>query len=98
MTLQEFKKTLADSNPPTGLNSLLQAMWYDGKGNWEMAHNIAQEVHSKEGSWIHAYLHRKEGDDGNASYWYHKAGEKFPTVALEKEWEELIERFLISDF
>jgi hypothetical protein len=94
MTLQEFKKTLSGSNPPAGLSPLLQALWYDGKGNWEMAHNIAQDIHSKEGSLIHAYLHRKEGDEGNAGYWYHTAGEKFPTVSLEREWEMMVEKLI----
>jgi hypothetical protein len=94
MTLQEFRKTLTDDHPPTGLSSLLKAMWYDGKDDWEMAHNIAQDIHSKEGSLIHAYLHRKEGDDGNAGYWYARAGEKFPTTSLEKEWEFITTRFL----
>lgn len=98
MTLPEFKKSLGHSKPPEGLSSALQAMWYDGKGNWEMAHNIAQDLHTKEGSWIHAYLHRKEGDEGNAEYWYHRAGEKFPTVSLENEWEQLTEQFLITNF
>ena len=98
MTLREFKNSLTSTKPPDGLNSALQAMWYDGKGDWETAHNIAQDLHTKQGSWIHAYLHRKEGDEGNAGYWYHRAGEKFPTVSLEKEWEELTERFLILDF
>ena len=64
-------------------------LWYDGKGDWETSHNIAQDIHSPEGSWIHAYLHRKEGDTGNASYWYHRAGRPMPGSTLEKEWEDI---------
>lgn len=69
-------------------------MWYDGKDNWEEAHNLAQDIHTTEGSWVHAYLHRKEGDLGNASYWYHRAGRTMPTLSLEKEWEEIVNAFL----
>lgn len=89
MTLQEFNQSLTNISPPKELSDLLQAMWYDAKGDWENSHNIAQQIHSKEGSWIHAYLHRKEGDDGNASYWYAKAGKKFPPTSLQDEQEEI---------
>jgi hypothetical protein len=96
MTLQEFKASLKFTAPPTELNALLQAMWYDGKGDWEASHNLAQDIHTKEGSWVHAYLHRKEGDAGNAAYWYARAGRKMPSVKLEEEWDlickELIEQ------
>lgn len=76
----------------------MQALWFDGKGDWEAAHNIAQDIHSNSGSLIHAYLHRKEGDEGNAGYWYARAGETYPNVSLQEEWEHLVERFLISNF
>ena len=69
-------------------------MWYDGKGDWHKAHDIAQDIHTREGSWIHAYLHRKEGDLSNAQYWYHRANQKMPTYDLSKEWEELVIAFL----
>jgi len=94
MTLQEFKQSLSFNTPPDGLGDLLEALWYDGKGKWEKSHNIVQDINSKEGSWIHAYLHRKEGDTGNASYWYHRAGKNMPNVSLEEEWEDLINYFL----
>jgi hypothetical protein len=94
MTLQEFKTTLTQSSPPASINKLLQAMWFDAKDDWEAAHNIAQEIHTREGSWIHAYLHRKEGDTGNASYWYHKANKNLPRVSLTQEWEDIVTDFL----
>ena len=94
MTLATFKASLANDSPPSGLNPLLQALWYDGKGDWEMAHNVAQEIHTDNGSWVHAYLHRKEGDKSNASYWYHMAGKPFPTVSLDDEWENLVTGFV----
>ena len=90
MTLTDFKASLIKDSPPDGLSPLLQSLWYDAKGNWETAHDIAQEIHTDNGSWIHAYLHRKEGDTGNASYWYHMAHKPFPTVTLDKEWEDLV--------
>ena len=89
MTLQEFKASLSSDVPPRGISNLLEAMWYEGKGDWERSHNIAQDIHSKDGSWIHAYLHRKEGDDGNAAYWYARAGRKMPSVPLEDEWNSI---------
>ena len=89
MTLDEFKKSTKDESPPSGLSPLLKAMWYDAKGNWESAHNLAQDVHTTDGSWIHAYLHRKEGDIGNASYWYHRANQPVSHKSLSEEWEEI---------
>ena len=94
MTLQEFKASLDSSQPPKGISKLLEAMWYKGKGDWETSHNIAQDIHSKEGSWIHAYLHRKEGDEGNAAYWYARAGRKMPSVGLAEEWDAICEELL----
>ena len=94
MTIDDFKKTLSASEPPRGINPLLQALWYDAKGDWSASHNIAQEIDTKDGSWVHGYLHRKEGDDGNAGYWYRKAGKEFPKVSLEEEWREIVKSLL----
>jgi hypothetical protein len=94
MTVQELKATINHAKPPPELGLLLQSLWYDAKGDWESAHNIAQDVNSDDGSWVHAYLHRKEGDAGNASYWYHRAKRQIPTYTLEKEWEEITAYFL----
>jgi hypothetical protein len=98
MTPDEFYKSLSQQLPPVHLSPFLEALWYDRKGNWEKAHSIAQEIHSLNGSWIHAYLHRKEGDTGNASYWYHMADKPYPTVELDEEWEQLVERFLVGEY
>ena len=94
MTLEDFKSSLKNPNPPDGLTPLLKALWYDGKNNWEMAHNVAQDINTDEGSWVHAYLHRKEGDLGNAEHWYRRGGRKMPQVSLEREWEEVVNEFL----
>ncbi|MBX2901086.1 MAG: hypothetical protein KF775_15640 [Cyclobacteriaceae bacterium] len=93
MTLSEFKKSLAEQQPPP-VAVLLQAMWYQGKGDWERAHNLAQDVHTPDGSWIHAYLHRVEGDTSNARYWYHRANRKMPDVSLKDEWDEIVKEML----
>lgn len=94
MTLQEFKSSLSEATLPDNLSTLLQSLWHDGRGDWEAAHNLAQDVSSGDGSWVHAYLHRKEGDTANASYWYHRAKRKMPAYSLEKEWEEIVAYFL----
>ena len=94
MTITEFRDSLKQSSPPSQLSNLLQALWYDAKGDWEAAHNVAQDIRSKEGSWIHAYLHRKEGDLGNASYWYHRANQPVSKKSLTEEWEEITKAML----
>ncbi len=96
MTLDEFRATLTDADPPPGLPPLLHALWLDAKGDWDGAHNVAQEDESAEGSWVHAYLHRKEGDRGNAAYWYGRAKRPVFTDTLEREWESLA-RALLTD-
>ena len=94
MNLQDFENTLKQSKPPAELSPLLKALWFDAQGDWEYAHELAQDVNTTGGSWIHAYLHRKEGDRSNAQYWYHRAGKKMPAVSLEQEWKELVTAFL----
>lgn len=90
MNLFEFKKSLDEKLPPENLSHFLLALWYDAKGNWDKAHRVIQDIEGKSASAIHAYLHRKEGDIGNADYWYNRAGRKRKDISLEKEWEELI--------
>lgn len=92
MSFAEFQESVARAaTVPPGLSLVAQALWYDAKGDWDRAHNCAQEDHGRDGSWVHAYLHRKEGDLGNAGYWYSRAGRKMPpqSVTLEAEWAEL---------
>jgi hypothetical protein len=96
MTLDEFTLSLSHSHPPEGLSNLLRAMWYDGKDDWATAHNIAQDIPSAEGSWIHAYLHRRKGDDGNAAYWYRRAGKPMPRTSLQEEWKSIVASLLKS--
>ncbi|WP_067035823.1 hypothetical protein [Allomuricauda sp. CP2A] len=86
----EFQETLQENEPSQEWPEALQALWYDAKGDWEASHNIAQDIHSAIGSWIHAYLHRKEGDKWNAGYWYRQAGKPFPNYSLEEELKVLV--------
>jgi hypothetical protein len=89
MTLADFKKTLADHAPPRDLPAALAALWHDAKGDWDAAHRVAQDVEDETGAWVHAYLHRKEGDVSNAAYWYRRAGRPVARGPLEAEWEEI---------
>ena len=68
---------------------LLRALWYDARGDWHRAHTIAQDVDDAGGAWVHAYLHRKEGDLGNAGYWYERAGRDVASDPLDAEWERI---------
>lgn len=86
MTLAEFQLTLSSSQPPVDLRPALTALWHDGRGDWDAAHRTAQEIDDAEGAWIHAYLHRKEGDAGNAAYWYRRAGKPVASTSLDAEW------------
>lgn len=90
----QFKESLAQSSPPGSLSVIQTALWYDGKGNWEKAHDLINDLADPVSAHIHAYLHRKEGDTGNACYWYQRAGKPVPQQSLQQEWEELVELYL----
>ncbi len=94
MTIAEFKSSVNGLSPPNNLAIELKSLWYDGNGDWEKSHDVIQDVNSGNAAWIHAYLHRKEGDVGNAKYWYAKAGRSMPSVGLDEEWEMLVVHFL----
>jgi len=91
MTVEEFRTSLAAEFPPEGLGAPLAALWWDGKRDWVQAHSLVDELETKEGMVVHAYLHRKEGKARNADYWYERAGRKFYRAELEAEWEALVE-------
>jgi len=88
MTLAEFNATLSDTHAPR-VALLLQALWHDARGDWNEAHRLAQNVETSDGAWVHAYLHRKEGDAGNAAYWYERARQPAATDALDAEWQRI---------
>ncbi len=89
MTLSEFRRTLTRTNPPSGLAPALAALWWAAKDDWERAHDLVMNEESGDCAWVHAYLHRVEGDLGNARYWYRQAGKPVTTVALQSEWDAL---------
>jgi len=86
MTVDEFRKLLGQPSPPAGLTHALAGLWWDAKGDWKRAHESAQQDEGPGGSWVHAYLHRKEGDKGNAAYWYSRAGKPVCREPLDAEW------------
>ena len=94
MTLEEFRAALEEARPPEGCSAALVALWHDGKGDWEEAHRIAQSVDDEDGAWVHAYLHRKEGDSGNARHWYRRACRQFRDVAMHEEWDQIVTSLL----
>ena len=89
MDVTQFRATVADTVPPEGISLALQTLWWDAKGDWNRAHQCAQQDEGKTGSIVHAYLHRKEGDMRNAGGWYSRAGREPATVSLEAEWQSL---------
>ncbi|MDO6819254.1 hypothetical protein [Zobellia sp. 1_MG-2023] len=91
---QDFTETLTNATPPTDWPDALKAMWFAATDNWEASHDIAQDMFNETGSWIHAYLHRVEGDKFNAGYWYRKAGKPFPNISLEQELQEITTNLL----
>jgi hypothetical protein len=94
MTFDEFKAALSGATPPGGLSPALVALWHDAKGDWDAAHRVAQDVDDERGAWVHAYLHRKEGDASNAAYWYRRAGQPVARATLEEEWEAIVTTLL----
>jgi hypothetical protein len=95
MDLQEFTRSTAEAAPPPGCRPMLEALWHLRKGDWSRAHEIVQ-AHEDErpSAWLHAHLHRVEGDLSNAGYWYRRAGRKPVESALEEEWKALVAHFL----
>ena len=93
MTIAEFRDSLSRSSPPSVAPALV-ALWHDARGDWDAAHHVAQDVEDDTGAWVHAYLHRKEGDLSNASYWYHRAHRPVQSGSLEAEWEQIVTALL----
>ena len=96
MTLDDFKAGIEGRTPPD-VSPLLRALWHDAKGDWDAAHTLAQDIDDVKGAWVHAYLHRKEGDEGNAGYWYRRAGRPHSRASLEAEWDEIAASLLAQE-
>ena len=86
---KQFHESLKLTTCPADFNILLQALWHDGRGDWSAAHDLINDLPGADAAWVHAYLHRKEGDLANADYWYSRASRKRPQQSLEDEWREL---------
>ena len=89
MKYDDFIRIRDEGIIPEDIHVLLQALLLDAAGDWDSAHRIARDEFTKQGYRVHAYLHRKEGDMSNATYWYNNAGMKTPQTSLEEEWESI---------
>ena len=94
MQFENFLQSITVSSSPPDCSIYLQSMWYDAKGDWYEAHSLVDHLHDSTACWVHAYLHRKEGDIGNADYWYRRAGKTRPAISLEEEWETIVKALL----
>jgi hypothetical protein len=94
MTFDDFYNSLKTAQPPAGLTPALAGLWWDAKGDWKQAHDRAQEGEGLEASWVHAYLHRKEGDQENAAYWYGRAGKPACGEPFDAEWRRIVSDLL----
>jgi hypothetical protein len=93
VTIDDFRATITADAPPA-VSPALRALWHDGRGEWEAAHGVAQDINDATGAWVHAYLHRNEGDLDNAGYWYRRAEQPVATGSLDDEWERLVTALL----
>ena len=96
MSFDEFRQstTAPTAAPPSGLSAALRALWWEARGDWDQAHQLAQNDRTPDGSWVHAYLHRKEGDEGNAGYWYARAGRPTAKGPAAEEWTAMVKELL----
>jgi hypothetical protein len=95
MYFDEFVDSLEGEEPPRGISPYLIALWHDKHGDWSAAHETVQDLSGRKAAVVHAYLHRKEGDEGNARYWYRQAGNSFPSdMSLDAEWVMLVKELL----
>ena len=94
MNLDDFLALLVRNQPPQDLSPALAALWWDAKGNWTLAHGLIDELETPDAMAVHAYLHRKEGEEWNADYWYRRAGQSFRRPSLQAEWNALVEGLL----
>jgi hypothetical protein len=95
MTFDDLAAAVRTASPlPASAPPLVRALWHDATGDWDGAHALAQDVDTADGAWVHAYLHRKEGDASNAGYWYRRAGKPHATDSLDAEWRTIARALL----
>jgi hypothetical protein len=96
VSMADFKASLSDTAPAPEFNAPLAALWWAANGEWDQAHRIVQGEDDADSAWVHAYLHRVEGDLGNAGYWYRRAGKPVASGSLETEWQQMVSALLVS--
>jgi hypothetical protein len=96
MNFATFEQSLSGDAPPGGLSPLLTALWHERKGDWTRAHEIAQDIDGRDAAWVHAYLHRREGDLPNAAYWYRHAGKPVENGDMDREWRVIVGALLAN--
>ena len=96
MQFETFKQNINNGMVPKDVSVYLLALWYDARDNWDQAHQLVDSLEDESACWVHAYLHRKEGDIANADYWYRKAHKKRPSVSLTEEWETIVKALLAN--
>ena len=94
MNVAAFEQSLIHDAPPAGIPAAVEALWHERRGDWGRAHEIAQNITTSAGAWVHAYLHRREGDESNAAYWYRQAGKLITRSSLDDEWRVIVETLL----
>jgi hypothetical protein len=94
MNIDTFSAALLHDAPPSGWSRALQALWHQGKGDWDRAHQLAQAQDDAEAAWVHAHLHRAEGEVANARYWYRRAGRE--TAPLDQEFAAMVVALLAT--
>jgi hypothetical protein len=94
MSPADFRTSLSGAAPAPSLDAPLAGLWWAAKGQWDQAHKIVQDESSAGAAWVHGYLHRVEGDLGNAGYWYRQAGQPVATDSLESEWQRIVAALL----
>jgi hypothetical protein len=92
--MADFRASISGAAPAPGLDAPLAALWWAAKGGWDAAHRLVQDEATADAAWVHAYLHRVEGDLGNAGYWYRRAAKPVATDPLESEWERIASTLL----
>jgi hypothetical protein len=96
MDFETFEQSLDGQGPPAAASDLIKALWYERKGDWTKAHEIAQDIDTPDAARVHAYLHRREGDNSNAAYWDRQAGQATPRCNMDDEWRALVKRLLVT--
>ena len=96
MTPAEFQTSLKGKSAPRGVAPALAALWWARKGDWDKAHKIVMDESGRDAAWVHAYLHRVEGDAGNAAYWYRAAKQPVATGTLDREWDAIVAALLAA--